>query len=125
MKLTGNNEGAQILAAISSLFVQGNAAGEVNELINNFQNDLGLDGTLDNAATLLALADGGASSRSRTVAQHLNQRFASAGVSFAADDIARWIDGNGDGLVGELCLRSYGCELVHHFYVSGLSRRGS
>ena len=54
-----------------------------------------------NAATLLALETAAQALDPDLVAQHLNQRFASAGVSFTANDISRWIDGNGDGLVGE------------------------
>jgi len=110
LKLTGNNEGAQILAAISSLFVQGNNAGESSVLINNFQNDLGTDGTLDSAVTLLALQTAAQNADPRSIAQHLNERFGSAGVSFAANDIARWIDGNGDGLVGELYFEVTGAD---------------
>ena len=110
LKLTGNNEGAQILAAISSLFVQGNNAGESSALINNFQNDLGTDGTLDSAATILALQAAAENLNPGTVAQNLNQRFASAGVSFTSNDIARWIDGNGDGLVGELYFEVTGAD---------------
>ena len=101
LKLGANNDGAEILAAISSLFVQGNDAGEVSELINNFQNDLGSDGTLDNATTIQALDQAAVDLDPETIAQHLNQRFASAGVSFAADDIAKWLDRNGDGVVGD------------------------
>ena len=101
LNLGGNGDGARILAAISSLFVQGNTAGEVNALINNFQNDLGSDGVVDNATTLLALRTAAQNLDPATVAQHLTQRFASAGVSFTAGDIARWIDRNGDGVVGE------------------------
>jgi len=101
LKLSGNGDGAQILAAISSLFVQGNTAGEVNALINNFQNDIGLDGIVDNATTLLALQTAARDLDPAAVAHNLNQRFAPAGVAFAATDIAKWIDGNGDGVLGE------------------------
>jgi uncharacterized protein YjdB len=101
LKLGGNNAGAQILAAVSSLFVQDSDAGEVSQLINNFQNDLGTDGLLDNAVTRQALDDAAINLDPAAIAQHLNQRFASAGVTFQADDIAKWIDRNGDGIVGD------------------------
>lgn len=105
LKLTGNNEGAQILAAISSLFVQGNSSGQVNVLINNFQADIGTDGTLDNAQTKLALSVAAATLNPFIVAQNLNTRYGSSGVSFNANDIARWIDRDNDGLLDELHFR--------------------
>jgi N-acetylneuraminic acid mutarotase len=110
LKLGGNDAGAQILAAISSLFVQGNSSGQVATLIQNFQNDIGTDGTVDNAETLLALETAAENLDVDVVVQNLNQRFASAGVSFQAGDIARWIDENGDGLIGQLAFEVTGAD---------------
>ncbi len=77
LKISGNNDGAKLLAAISALFVQGHNSGEVSQLINNFQNDVGADGTLDNATTRQALGIAAITLRPDIVAANLNQRFAS------------------------------------------------
>jgi N-acetylneuraminic acid mutarotase len=101
LDLSGNTDGDHILAAISSLFVYGNPAGQLSVLINNFQNDLGTHGVLVNAATKTALAAAAKAVNPVTIAAHFNQRYASLGVKFTATDITDWIDQDGDGIVGK------------------------
>jgi hypothetical protein len=115
LKLGGNDPGAQILAAISSLFVHGNNSGQVAALIQNFQNDIGTDGTVDSSDTLLALDTAAENLDAAGVAQNLNQRFASAGISFQAGDIAKWIDDNGDGLISQLAFEVTGADSTTTF----------
>jgi Bacterial Ig-like domain (group 2)/Kelch motif/Galactose oxidase, central domain len=101
LDLRSNTEESRLLAAISALFVNGNNAGELSVLINNFQNDLGTNGVLTNATTVAALAAAARNLDANTVAANLNQRYASLGVTFTPGNITDWIDQDGDGLVGK------------------------
>ena len=101
LDLRGNSDGDRILAAISSVFVNGNQAGQMSALISNVQADLGAHGTLTNQTTIAALASAASTLNCAAVAANLNQRYAQLGVTFTADDLAAWIDQNGDGLVGK------------------------
>jgi N-acetylneuraminic acid mutarotase len=101
LDLSGTSDGDHILAAISSLFIYGNQAGQLSLLINNFQNDLGTNGTLTSAATKTALAAAAKALNPGAIAANLNGRYASLGVTLTATDIADWIDQDGDGVVGK------------------------
>jgi N-acetylneuraminic acid mutarotase len=101
LDLRGTSEGDRILAAISSVFVNGNQAGQMSALISNVQTDLGNNGRLTNQTTIAALASAASTLNCAAVAANLNQRYAPLGVTFTANDLAAWIDQNGDGLVGK------------------------
>jgi hypothetical protein len=101
LDLKGNSDGDHLLAAISSLFVYGNNAGDLSALINSFQSDLGADGTLNDATIRAALAAGASGLNTSAIAANLTQRYAPFGVVFNAADLAPWIDDDGDGLVGK------------------------
>lgn len=101
LDLSGSSDGDHILAAVSSLFVYGNQAGQLSALVNNFQNDLGTNGVLTTSATKAALAAAAKALNPATIAANLNQRYASLGITFTAADISSWIDQDGDGVVGQ------------------------
>ncbi|WP_161829949.1 kelch repeat-containing protein [Steroidobacter agaridevorans] len=100
LDLRGSSDGDRILAAISSVFVNGNQAGELSALISNFQTDLGANGRLTDLTTIAALATAGRDLNTAAVAANLNQRYAQLGVDFQPSDIAAWVDQDGDGIVG-------------------------
>ena len=102
LDISKGREGDKALAAISSLFVQGNTAGNFSALIASFQADLGANGRITNAATQATLAASARAVDPATVAANLNGKYAAYGASFTAEDIAGWIDRDGDGVIGRL-----------------------
>jgi N-acetylneuraminic acid mutarotase len=101
LDLGGGMDGDYILAAVSSLFVYGNSAGPLSQLIANFQADIGTNGIITSAATKAALASAGKSVNPTAVAANLTQAYSSVGVTFTAADISNWIDQDGDGVIGK------------------------
>jgi hypothetical protein len=101
LDLSGGADGDKILAATSSVFTYGNSAANLSALIAQFQNDLGTNGRITSTATDATLTASAQALNSAVVAANLNQKYSSAGVSFAATDIANWLDQDGDGLVGK------------------------
>jgi len=101
LDLKGSGDGDRLLAVVSSLFVNGNHAGNLSTLINTFQSDLGANGTITNPATKAALAASAATLNPSVVAANLTARYASLGVAFNASDLAPWIDSDGDGVIGK------------------------
>jgi hypothetical protein len=101
LDLSGSTDGDHILAAISSIFVYGNSAGALSQLIANFQSDIGANGVITNPKTTAALVAAAEGINLATVATNLTQDYASAGVTFAASDISQWIAQSGDGVIGK------------------------
>jgi N-acetylneuraminic acid mutarotase len=99
LDLGADTDGSHILAALSSIFVNGNSAGPLSVLIAKVQSDIGTTGVID-ATTASALATSEQSINPATVAGNLSQEYASVGVTFTATDLSNWIDQNGDGLIG-------------------------
>jgi N-acetylneuraminic acid mutarotase len=101
LDLSGNSDGDHILAAVSSLFVYGNASGPLSALIASVQSDIGANGKLTVAASEATLAAAAKAVDPAVIAANLTQRYSSAGVTFTAADIAAWIDQDGDGVLGK------------------------
>jgi hypothetical protein len=100
LDISKGSDSDKILAAISSLFVYGNTAGNLSQLMASFQNDLGTNGVITSAATIATLKASAAALNPAAVAANLTQKYSSLGVSFTATDISNWIDQDGDGVVG-------------------------
>ena len=94
-------DAANILAAISSLFVYGNTSGTLSGLIANVQSDIGANGAITNTATRQILAAAARALNASAIASNLNQEYASSGVTFTAGSISNWLDQDGDGVVGK------------------------
>ena len=101
LDLSGDSDGDHILTAVSSLFVYGNSAGPLSQLIANFQSDLGANGVITNPATKAALIASADAVNPTAVAANLTTEYASAGVSFTASNISEWIAQSGDGVIGK------------------------
>ena len=101
LDLGGETDGDHILAAISSIFVYGNSAGPLSQLIANFQSDIGTNGVITSAATKSAVTSGSKNVNPVAVAANLTQAYSSLGVSFTPTNISDWIDQDGDGVIGK------------------------
>jgi N-acetylneuraminic acid mutarotase len=101
LDLAGGTDGDNILAAISSIFVYGNASGPLTQLVATFQADVGANGAITVAATKSALAAAAQAINPAVIASNLTQKYSSVGATFTAADISDWIDQDGDGLIGK------------------------
>ena len=102
LDLRGSTDGDHILEAISALFVYGNSAGSLAELIAAFQSDIGTNGVITNAATTASLVAAAKAINASTVASNLTQFYAADGLTFTAANISEWIAQSGDGVIGKL-----------------------
>lgn len=105
LDLSGSTDGDHILGAISSIFVYGNSAGPLSQLIANFQSDIGTNGVITNAKTTAALVAAAEGINAATVAANLTQEYASEGLTFSASDISDWIARTGDGVIGKFAFQ--------------------
>ncbi|OFZ68588.1 MAG: hypothetical protein A2V79_08855 [Betaproteobacteria bacterium RBG_16_56_24] len=101
LDLSRRQDGDNILAAISSMFVFGNTAGNMSALIANFQTDIAANGTITSAATNTALTNAAKGINPVTVASNLTSKYSSLGISFLPIDISNWLDQDGDGVIGK------------------------
>jgi hypothetical protein len=119
LDLSGSHVGDHILAAVSSLFVYGNAPESLNQLITDVAGDIAANGTITNAATRNQLVAAAKGLNPATVAANLTQLYSSAGVTFAATDISNWIDQEGDGVIGAYRLRVPDATIPAQFVLPG------
>jgi N-acetylneuraminic acid mutarotase len=108
LDLSGSGDGDHILAAISSIFVYGNSAGLLSQLIDNFQSDIGANGVITNTKTTAALVAAAEAINPAAVAANLTTVYASDGVVFTASDISDWIAQSGDGVIGKFTFQVSG-----------------
>ena len=90
-------DGGHILAALSSVVVQGRTSAQVNALLAALQADIGANGANIAAANRHALALNAQALDLVAVAAHLSAMY---GTAFDADALAPWIDQDGDGVIG-------------------------
>jgi hypothetical protein len=105
LDISGSTDGDNILAAISSIFVYGNASGPLSQLMANFQSDIGTNGIITNPATKAELAAAAKSINPMEVAANLTAVYASDGVTFTASNISDWIAQAGDGVIGKFAFQ--------------------
>jgi hypothetical protein len=105
LDLSGSTDGDHILAAISSIFIYGNSAGPLSELIANFQSDIGANGVITNSTTKAELLAASQKLNPTVVAANLTARYASQGVTFTTSDISDWIAQSGDRVVGKFAFQ--------------------
>lgn len=90
-------EGGRLLAALSSVVVQGRTSAQVEALLTSLQADIGANDADIGTANRHALALGAQALDLDTVAAHLSTMY---GVAFDASALAQWIDQDGDGVIG-------------------------
>lgn len=91
-----DTDGGSLLAALSSVVVQGRASADVGALLAALQADINANGAAIGAADRQALASSEQALNLNTVAAHLAATY---GRAFDANQLARWIDQDGDGVV--------------------------
>lgn len=101
LDLSKRRDGDNILAAISSMFVFGNTAGNMSALIASFQADIAANGTITSAATNTALSNGAKGVNTVIVASNLTAKYSLLGLTFLPTDISNWLDQDGDGVIGK------------------------
>lgn len=128
LSLSGTSDGDYALAAISSLFVFGNTAGELSSLIANFQSDLADNGMIDDLNIVSNLSDSAMTLNSLTVANNLSDLYQSIGVIFSNENITNWIDQDGDGVIGKLTFVVSDAEpsttYISEPYITGIEDEG-
>ena len=90
-------DGGHLLAALSSVIVQGRTSAQVNALLDNLQADIGANGTNISSSNRYALALGAHALHLDVVAAHLDAMY---GTPFDANALAQWVDQDGDGVIG-------------------------
>jgi hypothetical protein len=89
-------DGGHLLAALSSVIVQGRTAAQVDALLGALQTDIGAHGAITDAANQHALALSAQALNLASVARHLAALY---GKSVDAATLADWIDQDGDGVI--------------------------
>jgi len=92
-----DTDGGSLLAALSSVVVQGRASADVGALLASLQSDIDAHGAAISAANQQALALGTQALNLNAVATHLAATY---GRPFDANRLAQWIDQDGDGVIG-------------------------
>jgi hypothetical protein len=90
-------DGGHILAALSSVIVQGRSAAQVNALLTELQTDIAANGANLGSGNQQAIILSEQALNLDTVAAHLNAIY---GTSVDAGALAEWIDQDGDGVIG-------------------------
>lgn len=101
LDLSNSGDANRILAAISSVLVNGQTPGTLASLIAAFQSDLADNGVIDDVSTLATINASMASLDTASVASNLNGSYRSVGLSLTAVDINNWIDRDSDGVLGK------------------------
>ena len=91
-----NTDGGHLLAALSSVIVQGRSSAQVNALLAELQTDIATNGANIGTGNLQTLALSEQALNLNTVAAHLG---ASLGVTIDPATLAQWIDQDGDGVI--------------------------
>ena len=89
-------DGGHILAALSSVIVQGRTSAQVGALLAALQADIGANGAITDAGNQQALALSAQALNFNSVAAHLAAMY---GASFDASALADWVDQDGDGVI--------------------------
>lgn len=105
LDISSGTEGGKMLAALSALFCQGNDPGNLAALIANIQQDIAVNGGITSNATIATLRSSAQALNAAAVAEYLNQKYASSGLTYTAADISSWLDQDGDGLTGRFEFR--------------------
>ncbi|MEO5687248.1 MAG: kelch repeat-containing protein [Burkholderiaceae bacterium] len=96
LDVSANTNGGHLLAALSSVIVQGRTAAQVNTLLAELQTAIGTNGADIGAANLHTLALSEQALNLNAVAAHVG---AVVGTSIDAATLAEWLDQDGDGVI--------------------------
>ena len=95
-------DGGHILAALSSVIVQGRTSAQVGALLTALQADIGANGAITDAGNRQALALSAQALDFNAIAAHLAAMYATSSDPSA---LADWVDQDGDGVIGHAKFR--------------------
>jgi hypothetical protein len=90
-------DGGHILAALSSVIVQGRTSAQVNTLLTALQADIDANGAALGSGNLHTISLSAQALNLNAVAAHLTAQY---GITFDASQLAPWVDQDGDGVIG-------------------------
>ena len=93
---SADTDGGHLLAALSSVIVQGRTSADVDALLTALQADIGSNGAGISSANQQALALSAQALNLNKVAANLSAQY---GTTFDPDALAEWIDQDGDGVI--------------------------
>jgi len=93
---SANTDGGHILAALSSVIVQGRTSAQVNALLTALQAAIDSNGASIDAGNLATLSRSEQALNLNKVAAHLGAAY---GTTFDANALAEWLDQDGDGVI--------------------------
>ena len=99
--LTDGNEDAAILLAISAVLLHDKQEAAFSEFIAKLSNDFASDGTISDNSLMEQIKAGQKNVNSIQVMDHLKSYFSDQGKTIEVDDIRKFIDGNGDGVLDD------------------------
>jgi len=99
--LTDGNEDAAILLAISAILLQDKEEAEFSEFIAKLSNDFAEDGVVSDNNLIEQIHSGQRNVNSIQVMDNLKSYFSERGKTIEIDNIRKFIDGNGDGVLDD------------------------
>lgn len=99
--LTDGNEDAAILLAISAVLLHDKQEAAFSEFIAKLSNDFASDGTISDNSLMEQIKAGQKNVNSIQVMDHLKSYFSDQGKTIEVDNIRKFIDGNGDGVLDD------------------------
>lgn len=99
--LTDGNEDAAILLAISAILLQDKGEAAFSEYIAKLSNDFAGDGVVSDSNLIQQIQTGQKNVNSIQVMDHLKSYFSDQGKTIEVDNIRKFIDGNGDGVLDD------------------------
>ena len=99
--LTDGNEDAAILLAISAVLLYDKQEAAFSEFIAKLSNDFASDGIISDNNLMEQIKAGQMNVNSIQVIDHLKSYFSVQGKSIEVDNIRKFIDGNGDGVLDD------------------------
>lgn len=99
--LTDGNEDAAILLAISAILLQDKQEAEFSEFIAKLSNDFADDGVVSDNNLIEQIHSGQRNVNSIQVMDNLKSYFSERGKTIEIDNIRKFIDGNGDGVLDD------------------------
>jgi len=101
ISLTDGTEDAAVLLAISAVLLHDKSEGKFSEYIAKLSNDFATDGVISDSTLMEQIHTGQKNVYSIQVMENLKSYFSERGKIIEVENIRKFIDGNGDGVLDE------------------------